>query len=185
MDYKKSLFISILFLTIFLCVEILWAETTSNQIDDAMMNQLKRVFDGADSFERFTGVLPESNDGIVIQEIYQAFIQGKENGYIFKILSPGYRGDIVVLVAFSSLTNQIVGIQILEQNETPSLGDLITQPNFLIQFLKKSIDDKFELGEDIEALSGATVSSSAVAKACQKAARFLLSIQAETETENN
>ena len=185
MDYKKSLLISILFLSIFLYVGVLWAASVSNQIDENTMNQLKRVFAGADSIERFTGVLPGSNEGIVIQEIYRVYIQGKENGYIFKILSPGYRGDIVILVAFSSLNNQIIGIQILEQNETPSLGDLITQPSFLVQFLKKSINDKFELGKDIEGVTGATVSSAAVAKACQEAAGFLIANKAETETDNN
>jgi len=66
MDYKKSLLISILFLSIFLYVGVLWAASVSNQIDENTMNQLKRVFAGADSIERFTGVLPESNDGIVI-----------------------------------------------------------------------------------------------------------------------
>ena len=181
MGYKKLLLTSILFLSIFLFVGVLWAESASSQIDENTLNQLKRVFAGADTFERFPGVLPESSDGIVIQEIYQAFVQGEENGYIFKILSPGYRGDIIVLVAFSSLNNQIVGIQILEQNETPSLGDLITQPSFLVQFLKKSINDKFELGDDIEAISGATVSSAAVAKACQEAASFLLNKKGETD----
>ncbi|NLJ50426.1 MAG: FMN-binding protein [Candidatus Atribacteria bacterium] len=185
MSYKKMSFISSIFLVIFLCVGVLWAESISNQIDDVMMNQLKSVFAGADSIKRYAIELPESDGDVFIQEIFQVFIEGEENGYIFKILSPGYRGDIVVLVAFSSKTNQIVGIQILEQSETPSLGDLITKPEFLIQFLKKSMNDQFELGGDIEAVSGATISSNAVAKACQKAAHFLLTIQAETETDNN
>ncbi|QPM67979.1 FMN-binding protein [Atribacter laminatus] len=183
MGYKKLLLTSILFLSIFLFVGVLWAESASSQIDENTLNQLKRVFAGADTFERFPGVLPESSDGIVIQEIYQAFVQGTENGLIFKISSPGYRDNIVVLIAFSSLNNQVVGIQILEQNETPSLGDLITQPNFLVQFLKKSINAQFELGDDIEAISGATVSSAAVAKACQEAASFLLN--KKDETDNN
>jgi len=181
MGYKKLLLTSILFLSIFLFVGVLWAESASSQIDENTLNQLKRVFAGADTFERFPGVLPESSDGIVIQEIYQAFVQGAENGLIFKISSPGYRDNIVVLIAFSSLNNQVVGIQILEQNETPSLGDLITQPNFLVQFLKKSINAQFELGDDIEAISGATVSSAAVAKACQEAASFLLNKKGETD----
>lgn len=181
MNYKRILLILTLFISVFLSVGKLWAESASNQIDENTMNQLKRVFIGAEFIERYNKVLPESKGNAVIQEIYQVFIQGKENGYIFKILSPGYRGDIVVLVAFSSLNNQIIGIQILEQNETPSLGDLITQPSFLVQFLKKSINDKFELGDDIEAISGATVSSTAVAKACQEAVGFLLTSQAETD----
>lgn len=185
MGYKKLLLISMIFLLVFLYNGTFEAESAPNQIDDNTMNQLKRIFAGADSIERYSGALPESNGSIVILEIYQAFIQGKESGYIFKISSPGYRDNIVILVAFSSLTNRIIGIQIIEQNETPSLGDRITQPNFLVQFLKKSIDAKFELGEDIEAISGATVSSAAVAKACQKAANFLLTNQAKVETGNN
>ena len=127
MNYKRILLILTLFISVFLSVGKLWAESASNQIDENTMNQLKRVFIGAEFIERYNKVLPESKGNAVIQEIYQVFIQGKENGYIFKILSPGYRGDIVVLVAFSSLNNQIIGIQILEQNETPSLGDLCNQ----------------------------------------------------------
>ena len=183
MKDKKVVLITIIFLLVVLYVEVLWAESGSNQISDAMMNQLQRVFAGADFFERYNGVLPEPKEGIVIHEIYKAFIQGKENGYIFKISSPGYHGDIVVLIALSSIKNQIIGIQILEQNETPSVGDLITKPDFLIQFLNKPIDAKFKLGDDIKAISGATISSSAVVKACQEAVSFLKTIQTEKEND--
>ena len=183
MKNKKVVLITIIFLLVVLYVEVLWAESGSNQISDAMMNQLQRVFVGADSFEKYNEILPESRGNVIIQEIYKAFVQGKENGYIFKISSPGYHGDIVLLLALSSLDNKIVGIQILEQSETPSLGDLITKPDFLVQFLNKSNDAKFELGEDVKAISGATVSSSAVVKACKEAVYFLQTIQTEKEND--
>ncbi|MEI6157206.1 MAG: FMN-binding protein, partial [Atribacterota bacterium] len=107
------------------------------------------------------------------QEIFRALSNGNVTGYIFKVKSQGYRGPVVTLIGISASKNALTGIQILEQKETPSLGDMITRPSFLIQFLNKSINDTFILDQDVQTVSGATTSSAAVVSACQEAIAFL------------
>lgn len=86
-------------------------------------------------------------------------------GKIIKVYGDGYCGKIEMLVGLN-LEEKITGIKILSHNETPGLGDRITEKAFLEQFLQKSIaeiDLKSE-GGMIDAITGATISSRAVIK---------------------
>lgn len=92
----------------------------------------------------------------------------KSIGAIFTVLAKGYSTDpIGLLVGVSD--GKVVGIDIVEQKETPGLGSLITENWFKNQFKNKTLKDKIEPKKDIDAITGATISSRAVANGVREA----------------
>ena len=57
-----------------------------------------------------------------------------ENGYEVTARTKGYGGDIVLKVAYDTDGQTIQSVEVLEQNETESLGAEIAEPEFLDQF---------------------------------------------------
>ena len=57
-----------------------------------------------------------------------------ESGYEVTVRESGYASDIVLRVAFESDASTISSVEVLEQNETESLGSRIAEPEFLDQF---------------------------------------------------
>ncbi len=100
-------------------------------------------------------------------------VEQTEEGAVvtFVISAPGYHalegGDAnSIEVKINKDTNTVEGVAVLEANDTPGLGDRITEQGFLDQFAGITYDDK---SASIDALSGATVSSTSVAKAVRVA----------------
>lgn len=88
-------------------------------------------------------------------------------GYVLKAQGQGYGGKVPCVVAFNS-AGTIVGVKFLENSETKGFGSrLYEQPDWAEQFTGRSADN-FTLG-DIDALSGATISSKAAVQALNSA----------------
>lgn len=95
----------------------------------------------------------------------------KPGGYVFIVSGKGYSSTIDAMVGVDS-DLKVTGVKILSQQETPGLGDKITEirpgesdPWFTRQFISKSASDDLRVKKDggiIDALSGATISSRAV-----------------------
>lgn len=93
---------------------------------------------------------------------------GQLIGYAFIGEGNGYGGTIRVLVGVDEVTDEILNIKIIDHTETPGLGDRIEAESFRSQFVGKTVDDPIKLGEDIDLISGATVSSRAVTEAIRR-----------------
>jgi len=80
----------------------------------------------------------------------------------------GYRDKIVTLVGVDP-KGKITGVKILEENETPryTRGLLTDDSWFLEQFKDKDAGDEFLLGRDVDAITGATISSSSISRAIE------------------
>ncbi|MBU0502888.1 MAG: RnfABCDGE type electron transport complex subunit G [Candidatus Omnitrophota bacterium] len=78
-------------------------------------------------------------------------------GVIFKTSARGYSGVIDTLAGMT-IEGKIIAIKVLNQNETPGLGSRITEPDFTGQFKGKFDSDL----KNIQAITGATISSKAV-----------------------
>jgi len=80
----------------------------------------------------------------------------------------GYRSRIATLVGVNA-SGKISGVKILEEDETPryTRGLLNDGSWFLTQFIGKDVGDNFLLGRDVDAITGATISSSAIARAIE------------------
>lgn len=96
-----------------------------------------------------------------------ACIEAEENqGYIIVSQAKGYGGEVPVAVAFSP-DGTIERIQALPNNETPNLGSRVTEPAFINQFVGRGATP-VEL-QDIDAITGATISSKAALAAVNEA----------------
>lgn len=88
---------------------------------------------------------------------------GTPAGVAFVAQGSGFQGIIKIMVGVDPVKRQLIGIKVLEHLETPGLGARITEPWFENQFQGKSIDDPFVAKQDVDAITGATISSQAVA----------------------
>ena len=91
--------------------------------------------------------------------------QGNKKGISFKATGSGFNGPIEIMVGYNPGEGKLLGIEILSMSETPGLGARIKEGAFTEQFKGKSAEDKFVAKEDVQAVSGATISSTAVANA--------------------
>ena len=96
--------------------------------------------------------------------------KGGKAGYAFIAEGNGYQGPITMMVGIKPDLETLVGIEILDSQETPGLGQEISQDKFKSQFagLKALPEITYVKNEkptkpnEIEAITGATVSSKAV-----------------------
>ena len=115
---------------------------------------LREVLPGVESFKSIS--IPGTKS-----QIYEAYAGGNVVGFAVKVAPRGYSGEIVMLVGVDPEL-RIKGMKILGQRETPGLGTNIEKPKFQKQFIGKGGKDAFEPKKDIDAITGATISSRAV-----------------------
>ena len=116
-----------------------------------------------------TSFAPEEFDAAentAIKSVYKA-----ENGYVIESTAYGYNGDIVLMVGVSN-EGKVTGVVVKDLQETRGLGaDALTDVPFLAQYLLTGGDA--EVGTNVDALTGATVSSKAVTKAVNSAVAYV------------
>lgn len=94
---------------------------------------------------------------------------GKQAGWVVKAAGQGYADKIEILIGLDPDVEVITGIFILEQKETPGLGNKITFPRWRNQFVHKKTNAPLVVGKTgsqaaniIDAVTGATISSRSV-----------------------
>lgn len=107
--------------------------------------------------------------------ILEAQKGGETVGYVFNVYSNGFDGQMNNTIIIG-MDGAILGYRNLANTETPGFGKQIEEPKFYERFDGKSIANNDELvlgsggGEnEIEAISGATISSKAVIKGLNEA----------------
>ena len=94
-----------------------------------------------------------------------------ENGYVVETCTYGYAGEITMLIGVSN-EGTVTGLQVRDMRETQGLGgEALWNWEFLIQFLNNAGDA--EIGENIDGLTGATVTSKAIARSVNSAVGFV------------
>lgn len=107
----------------------------------------------ASGFEDITPAAPPSG----LTSVYRAT---NDAGYIIVAFGKGYDGNVPAMVAIND-EGLVAGVKFLENNETPGLGQrLVTDPTFAAQFTGRPANEEVDTG-DIDALAGATMSTSA------------------------
>ena len=131
----------------------------------SLESRLKQLFPAATSFSPKEGDPPH----------FTAYTSSKAvAGYAFWTteivpLERGYGGPIAMLVGLDS-SGKITGIIIGEHHEP--YGDFsIDPPKFASQFRNKDVRDPFKLGEDIDAVSRATITMSSAVRAIRNSSR--------------
>jgi electron transport complex protein RnfG len=149
-------------------------------------NALYAVFPGAKKFDSVENAAPDLPVYYIAKDE-----SGKTIGYAVEGEGQGY-GGLISLMAGVDTSLKITGIKIYSQKETPGLGDKIVEvlskktwktvltgttpderrlkPYFQIQFENKNAPFKLKKdGGDIEAITGATISSQGVVNAVNAA----------------
>ncbi len=102
---------------------------------------------------------------------------GKPIGYIAASYSKGYSSIISMMVA-ADTNMRLKGIKILDEQETPGLGDDVKEKYFQDRFKGKTLDQLVVVKNPdparIEAITGATISSKAATKGVRTGLEFLI-----------
>jgi NosR/NirI family nitrous oxide reductase transcriptional regulator len=142
---------------------------TQSAVDPKLQGQLKQLFPAAAAF---SPKVPEPPH-------FKAFANpaaGQENvaGLAFwtteiEPLERGYDGPIKILVGMDT-KGTLTGVIVAGHNEP--YGDFsVDRPEFAAQFKGKSIRDRFRVGEDVDAVSRATITITSAARAIRNSAR--------------
>ena len=137
------------------------------------INAIKLVLPEFDNnpLEDFKIVISEfAKDSV---EIYPAFKNGEPVGTaVIGTSEKGYSGLIKIMVGFNP-DESIKNIVVLEQKETPGLGTKMKDEKFMRQFRGKNPSElnlkPTKDGGDVDALTGATISTRAFGEAAQMA----------------
>lgn len=152
----------------------------AEQEEVAKQEAYKQVFADAQAFEASEGVNAEAAQKVVaasgdtattINEVLAAVDADKKViGYVFSVTNPeGYGGNIQLSVGIKN-DGTVNGYEVLSISETAGLGMKATEAEFKDQFKGKKAE-KLEVvktgakeEQQIDAISGATITSTAVTK---------------------
>lgn len=132
---------------------------------------MKSLVSDADSFKPVPGKA----------EWFVAEKAGKVIDYIVPSESKGFGGKIKLLVAVST-DGKVKDFNILAHNETPGLGDNASKDPFRNQFKGKDAEKLVvvkdpSITDEIEAMTGATISSRAVTKGVSEAVQEVVKFE--------
>lgn len=105
--------------------------------------------------------------------LWHAEKNGNLVGYVVRLRGQGYSSEGIDILVGLNTEAQVQGVFIFSHSETPGLGDKVADTKFLSQFKGKGIDDPIASGTDVDAISGATSSSTAVIGSVRRAVQFI------------
>jgi electron transport complex protein RnfG len=139
----------------------------ANQLAETQ-DQIPTLVEGAVRGEPISVIVDETTDKRV--PVYKAVDADNHlKGWVLPASGQGFADRIKVLIGLDADLSTITGLWVLEQKETPGLGDFIRGEDFRDRFVGKSTDTPLEVvtgapsDQQIQALTGATISSAAVA----------------------
>jgi electron transport complex protein RnfG len=119
-----------------------------------------------------------NNEYSIIKSAYNALdSSGNVIGAVLSITTKGYNSGLNMTVGLGA-DGTIKGVIIGDNNETQGLGKKAAEPDFNRQFPGKSYDNPLNVvksspgDSDIQAITGATITSKAVTNAVNTAAEF-------------
>lgn len=137
-------------------------------------SSLKAVAAAADEFapleltEQMTAAA--SANGAKLTEAYEVKAGGALEGYAFKVVASGSQGNIEMIVGVDA-DGLVSGVSIVSNKETSGIGSKVMDNNalpsgtgVLDQFIGMSGAGSLAVGKNVDAISGATVSSKGVTK---------------------
>ncbi len=139
------------------------------QAEKELTYMLGTLLPGSETFTQE----PYAGEDPIIQSVYKA-----ENGFVLLTAAPGYAGEVSMLVGVST-EGKVTGVVIRQMEETPGLGmRALHDVDFLAQFLHTS--GSAQVGETIDAISGATVTSKAVTRCVNSAVAYVTGADASS-----
>ena len=121
-----------------------------------------------------TELLPDAQsfekvEGIDVANVSDVYRTTTDVGVVITSSAKGYGGDVVVMTAITPDGN-IKQIKVTEQSETKGIGsNVVSTPSYWERYEGVSAGQALVLNQDIDAYSGATISSKAVLSAVNSA----------------
>lgn len=173
--------------TLLICTVVLLAISAAlngmatERAAQSRLELLSTLLPGGEGFseEAYTG--EDAN----IRSVYKA-----ENGCVIETCTYGYAGDVTMLIGVAN-SGKVTGLMVLESHETPGLGNnALTDTDFLAQFLNKTGEFTVSTGSadafsgatgtvdaenalEVDAITGATVTSKAIARSVTSACGYV------------
>ena len=100
-----------------------------------------------------------SDDTGMVQKVYAS-----DAGYAVQVTTKGFGGDLVMVVGVTP-EGKVLGIDVVSHTETSGLGDVAASDNAKGQAFRgqfSQADAPFTVGENIDAITSATITSKAV-----------------------
>ena len=118
-------------------------------------------------------VEPYTGEDANVRSVHKA-----DEGFVIETATQGYADEIVVLVGVDK-DGSVTGIVVKEMHETVGLGmSGLTDWEFLAQFLRTS--GEAEVGTNVDALTGATVTSKAITRCVNSAVAVVTGADADS-----
>ncbi|MBI9064971.1 MAG: FMN-binding protein [Marinilabiliaceae bacterium] len=130
------------------------------QINDHKVSQLST----SDLFEEFHITNVCDKNGVL-----KAYNKDQLVGYVSTGTAQGYGGPLEVLLLTDSV-GDVLDIDLIHNTETHAYITKLKNKRYFDQYQQKKTNDQYLIHEDISAVSGATVSSNAIALASREAA---------------
>ena len=132
------------------------------------LDAIAEVLPGVEGLEKMT----LSGDTGIVKSVYTS-----ENNYAVEVTPVGFDGEVTMMVGICG--GQVTGISVISHTETPGLGAVAAAANakgeaFRSQFA--GLSGTLAVGEDIDAISGATITSKAVVTGVNAALEFVESL---------
>lgn len=130
----------------------------------------------ANANEARSEVLPQSEgdfspvEASLPENVAEAYKASNGTGKVFTVYDKGFGGQITVMVGIDN-EGAITGVKVTKHSETPGLGTKAMTPEYLAQYIgQTAVTRKEEPGEtQIDAITGATITSNAVYRAVETA----------------
>jgi len=162
----------------------------ANKVNETLLKVPEMVFGAARAQELAAGqqsvdvkplaVEVDKAGKTVRYNVYEAKTGGHLDGWVAKTAGQGYADKIEMLIGLSPQVDKITGIFILDQKETPGLGNKIVTDEWRRQFVGKStakpltaVKGSAQAGNEIDAITGATISSTSVTNIINTAVKDL------------
>lgn len=115
-------------------------------------------------------------------QVFPAMLSDGSKNIAFETKGGAYGGPIGLMVGINIETDQIVQVRVTTHSETPGIGDRAKNDlSFVSQFTGKGLDTNFALRDEgeIDAMSGATVTSKGVSIAAVQAQEIYKKLKPE------
>lgn len=180
---KPAAVLFIICLAVTASLAVTWlvtGDTIRDRAEADAVNARKAVLKQAESFEKIDDlklkqIIEKAENLDSVREAYVAFDGENVAGYVVTVVTKGYGGDMALTVGIDA-RGTITGVRIGENSETPGLGSKAKDDRFRSQLegfkpgqALKVVKGGKTRPEEIDAISGATVTSRAVVRGVQAA----------------
>jgi len=103
-----------------------------------------------------------------VTKVLKGEVDGDLKGYVIVVGPRGYGGPVQMAVGLNP-DGAITNVAVISSSETMGLGTKALEPPFIRQLKGKTANDPIKIGEDVDAITGATRSSNAVVMGARQA----------------